>query len=99
MTNATLSFSFAFSFTTREEYVAERAAWKANYKALSTAQRQAKIALKKAFRDHAYSAANSFIGEIASNKALARDLIEMLAKAKTEAQRQYLASKAEKLAA
>ena len=96
MTNAT--FSFAFSFTNREEYLAERAAWKANYKALSADQREAKMALKKAFREHAYSTANRIMSNIASNKALARDLIEMLAKAKVEAQRQYLAGKAEKLA-
>lgn len=97
MTNAT--FSFSFNFTTREEYMAERAAWKANYKALSTAQREAKMALKKAFRDEDFRAVDRFMSEVASNKATARELLDTLAAAKVEAQAQYLAAHAEKQAA
>lgn len=96
MTNTT--FSFVFSFTTREEYLVERDAWKANYKALSAAQRGAKLDLKKAFRENDYSTANSRIRAIASNKASAHDLMDLLTSAKAEAQLQYLVSKAEKLA-
>lgn len=97
MTNAT--FSFSFNFTTRQEYLAERAAWKANYKDLSNAQREAKMALKKAFRAHDYSMANRMINQIASNKATARELLDALASAKEEAQEQYLAAHAQKVAA
>lgn len=96
MTNATFSFSFAFS--TREEYLANRAAWKANYKALSIAQREAKQELKTAFRAHDYATANPLIRLIASNKNVAGDLINGLGLAKMEAQRQYLAAHAEKSA-
>lgn len=96
MTKAT--FSFSFSFSTREEYLANRAAWKANYKALSIAQREAKQGLKTAFRAHDYATANPLIRLIASNKNLASDLITGLGFAKIEAQRQYLAAHAEKSA-
>ena len=95
MTNAT--FSFVFNFTTREEYLANRAAWKTNYKALSTAQREAKQGLKKAFRAHDYATANPLLRLIASNKNLASDLITGLAFAKIQAQRQYVAAHAEEL--
>lgn len=94
MTNATFSFSFAFS--NREEYLTNRAAWKANYKALSSAQREAKQGLKTAFRAHDYATANPLIRLIDSNKTMASYLIAGLAFAKVEAQRQYLAAHAEK---
>ena len=97
MTNAT--FSFSFDFTTREEYLADRAAWKANYKALTTAQRKAKIDLKKAFRDEDFRAVVRSMSDVASNKATARELLDALASAKEEAQAQYLAAHAQKVAA
>lgn len=97
MTNAT--FSFSFDFSTREEYLADRAAWKANYKALSTAQREAKMALKKAFRAHDYSTVNRMLSQIASNKATASDLLAALVSMKEEAQEQYLTAHAQKVAA
>lgn len=97
MTNAT--FSFSFDFATREEYLADRAAWKANYKALTTAQRKAKMDLKKAFRDEDFRAVDRFMSEAASNKATARELLDTLAEAKQEAQEQYLVAHAQKIAA
>lgn len=97
MTNAT--FSFSFNFTTREQYMAERAAWKANYKALTIAQREAKLELKKAFRADDYSTSGRLIGQVAFNKFRAREQLDALAAAKVEAQTQYLAAQSEKLAA
>lgn len=97
MTNAT--FSFAFNFTSREQYLTERAAWKANYKALSSAQRTAKMALKQAFRDQDFRAVNQFMGEVVYNKDMARTLLETLVSAKEEAHRQYLAAHTDKQAA
>lgn len=95
MTNAT--FSFVFSFSNRDEYLANRAAWKANYKALSIAQREAKQELKTAFRGHSYATANPLIRQIGCNKTMASYLITGLAFAKVEAQRQYVAAHAEEL--
>jgi hypothetical protein len=84
------TFAFSFNFTTREQYMTERAAWKANYKAMSVAQRDAKMALKKAFRDEDFRAVDRLMREVNSNKDTARTLLNGLASAKVEAQLQYL---------
>lgn len=97
MTNPT--YAFEFNFTSREEYLAERAAWKDNYNALSSAQRAAKLALKQAFRDRDLRAASNLITEVGSKKAVATYLLGLLIEAKAEAQTQYLAAHAKKEAA
>ena len=51
------TFSFVFSFTGRDEYLAARREWKTQYRALSQAQRDAKTSLKNAFRRNDVGAA------------------------------------------
>ena len=89
------TFSFVFSFAGRDEYLAARREWKTQYRALSQAQRDAKTALKAAFRRDDIGDANRWLSQVASYKAQARTLLDALAEAKEEAQRQYVARRNE----
>ena len=89
------TFSFVFSFTGRDEYLAARLEWKTQYRALSQAQRDAKTSLKNAFRRNDVGAANHGLHQVASYKTQARTLLDALAEAKAEAQRQYVARRNE----
>ena len=55
--------------------------------------------LKKAFRDEDFRAVVRSMSDVASTKATARELLDALASAKEEAQAQYLAAHAPKVAA
>ena len=89
------TFSFVFSFAGRDEYLAARLEWKTQYRALSQAQRDAKTSLKNAFRRNDVGAAYQGLYQVASYKAQARTLLDALAAAKEEAQRQYVARRNE----
>ena len=90
------TFSFVFSFTGRDEYLAARREWKTQYRALSQAQRDAKTSLKAAFRRDDSAQANHWLSQVASYKTQARTLLDALAEAKAEAQRQYVARRDER---
>ena len=90
------TFSFVFSFTGRNEYLAARREWKTQYRALSQAQRDAKTSLKNAFRRNDVGAAYQGLYQVASYKAQARTLLAALVEAKEEAPRQYVARRDER---
>lgn len=75
-----------FSFTTREEYLAWRAEWKADYKLRSQRIRALKKEIKGIARSGAYAGNEQMEREI--YRAEARNALETLAEAKAEASRQ-----------
>lgn len=79
----------AFAFTSRDTYVAYRAAWKAEYKQLSQDIRREKLEVKEAHRSGGlgYTLSSS----IRRHQARATDMLAELMDAKIEAQRQYVA--------
>jgi len=88
-----------FTFTTREEYKAQVATWKANYAELSATIRAAKLAFKEAERQMQakYTSAtwNAWYDAYKTLNNLrdtARQALEDRAASKIEAQRQYLAA-------
>lgn len=82
-----------FTFTTREQYLAFVAQWKADYQQLSNEIRAAKLAYKAAQRSDVYRDIIKALGTILILKADARAAINLRHSAKEEAQRQYEAAK------
>ena len=99
-----------FTFTNKEMYLAYRSNWKAQYKELSTNIRNAKFccwfaSLSNPDRitpelEQRFASLSKWHGStrygIMKDKAKATAMLEELKEAKLEAQRQYLAAKAEK---
>lgn len=79
-------------FTTKETYLAFRADWKQRYKQLSAEIRQHKLEIKKAQREGAHTGSMEWRRQEMARQAT--QMLEELAQAKLEAQRQYLARKA-----
>lgn len=84
------------TFNTREQYLAARAAWKVEYKALSATIRNTRQAIKDADRNGEYSGMLHF--NLRQQQAQATAMLEELKAAKAEAQRQYLAAQLEEVA-
>lgn len=79
----------SFTFNSRESYVVYSTAWKEAYRQLTLLQRQQKVALKKAFRDNAYTEAARLQYAILRTKSQACAAIEERHASKVEASRQY----------
>jgi hypothetical protein len=80
-----------FTFTNKEEYLAYRSAWKAEYKELSRTIRE----LKADIREIQKNEKNAGILQCSRNKErkAARTMLDDLKWSKMEAQRQYLEQK------
>ena len=79
---------------TRESYLAATREWKAAYKALSAAQRTAKLAYKQAQRDGDWHLIWNKAGEINRNRITATAMLEQRAAMKVAAAEAYLAARA-----
>lgn len=83
------------TFNSKETYLAYRSNWKAQYKQLSQSIRELTSDIKETQR------ANGYAGQAQYQKlklrAQAKAMLEELAAAKVEAQRQYLAAKEEEM--
>lgn len=77
-------------FTNKEEYLAYRSNWKAEYKQLSKDIRT----LKAEMRESGHQITWSEFSQLKKLKINATEMLEALKQAKIEAQNQYLASKA-----
>ena len=89
-------FNFDFghlTFTTRNEYLAYRADWKNNYKILSQDIRDTREAIKQAYANNNQDRASILQYQKSELRKTARKMMEELADAKVEAQRQYEAQK------
>lgn len=84
---------FNFTFKTREEYVAWRANWRAEYAKLSADIRKAKLEYKQDQRDGGCPTR----GYIFDMKNAASNMILERMASKVEANRQYLASKGQEV--
>jgi predicted nucleotidyltransferase component of viral defense system len=82
-----------FTFTTKETYLAQRTAWKLEYAQLSIDIRATKHAINNKQRENKMIYAE--LSLIRSRRAHATEMLEALAIAKIEAQRQYLLAKEE----
>jgi hypothetical protein len=80
-------------FKTKEEYLAYRSAWKAEYKQLSYEIRETKKDIRELMRNREY--AGGLQSSLIRQRAEATAMLEELKLAKVEAQRQYLAAKAQ----
>jgi len=77
-------------FTNKEEYLAYRSNWKAEYKQLSKDIRT----LKAEMRESGHQITWSEFSQLKKLKTNATEMLDALKQAKVEAQKQYLASKA-----
>ena len=77
---------FTFTFTTREEYLAQVAEWKTEYKELSKSIRLMKLEIKKESREKGYT---YLWYDLASLKQTANEMIGARHASKVEAARQY----------
>lgn len=84
-------FTFTFAFGTREQYLDFRRHWKEYYAVLSTSLREQKQLVRATMRSGAKAGEHQ--ARVRSLKAEARLQLLMLASAKQEANRQYLAAK------
>lgn len=82
----------SYLFTSKETYLAYRAQWKAIYKALSADIRSKKRQYKNAQRD-GDGLGWKILSELRRAQQQAREMLEQLAEAKIEAQRQWLAQR------
>ncbi len=89
----------AFTFNDRASYIAYRADWKARYKALSEEIRETRAAIKQAYADNNEDRASTLQQSKAFLRTQARHMMMEIEAAKIEAQRQYVAERAEKKAA
>lgn len=81
------------TFNSKETYLAYRSEWKAEYKQLSQIIRGLKVDIKEAQHNNEY--AGGMQSSLISWKKNATAMLEELKEAKQEAQRQYLAAKAQ----
>ena len=79
-----------FTFTNREEYLAQVAAWKEEYKELSKQIRAVKLEIKKESREMGYT---YLWYDLRSAKDIARSMINERHASKVQAARQYQESK------
>jgi len=82
------------TFNSKETYLAYRSEWKAEYKQLSHEIRETKKDIRELMRNREY--AGGLQSSLIRQRAEATAMIEELKLAKIEAQRQYLAAKAQK---
>ncbi len=80
-------------FTDRASYLTFRAAWKAQYRDLTQDIRETRKAIKEAYQSGNPDRAGSLQSQKAHMRRDARYMLENLAEAKLEAQRQYLAER------
>lgn len=80
-----------FTFTNKEEYLAYRFAWKAEYKELSNTIRQLKADIRKTQKERSYAGTMQYT--LIKERKAARTMLEELKLSKEEAQRQYLKQK------
>lgn len=85
------------TFNTREEYLAYRAEWKANYKALSAEIRQLKLEIKN--KDRAGEPVGALPYKLRASQERATLMLQELKEAKQLANQQYLAAQMEKAVA
>lgn len=78
-------------FNSKETYLAYRSSWKAQYNQLSQQIRELRLDIRDAQRNHEYAGAMQY--QKLKLRAQAAAMLEELAAAKVEAQRQYLAAK------
>ena len=84
-------------FTNKEEYLQYRKEWKAKYKILSYEIRETKKDIREVMRNREY--AGGLQSSLIRQRAEATAMLEELKESKQEAQRQYLASRKEMVAA
>lgn len=86
------------TFNDRATYLAARLAWKAAYANLSQEIRDTKADIKESYKSGKYDRAGYSQAEKARLRIQAREMLEELAEAKVEAQRQYVAERHAKAA-
>lgn len=79
------------TFTNKEEYLAYRSAWKAEYKELTRTIRQLKADIRQTQKEKEYAGGMQYT--LILERRAANTMIEDLKLSKMEAQRQYLESK------
>lgn len=80
-----------FTFTNKEEYLAYRSAWKAEYKELSKTIRELKVKIRNIQRNREYAGKMQYA--LIKERKAARIMLDDLKLCKMEAQRQYLEQK------
>lgn len=90
-TEGSFSYSFAFAFQTREQYLEFRRLWKQSYAALSKLLAAQKQLVRVTMRKREYAGESQ--RRLVALKLDASVELSMLKAAKLEANRQYLASK------
>ncbi len=81
------------NFTTREEYVAWRAEWRANYKLVSQRIRTARNTIKNMQREDKWQGMWNQCAELVRARRDANELLELRIASKIEAGKQYNAHK------
>jgi hypothetical protein len=80
-----------FTFTNKEEYLAYRSNWKAEYKELSNTIRQIKSDIRMTQKNREYAGRMQYT--LIKERKAAASMLEDLKLSKAEAQRQYLEQK------
>lgn len=80
-----------FTFTNKEEYLAYRSAWKAEYKELSQTIRELKANIRETQKNREYAGRMQYA--LIKERKAARTMLDDLKLSKMEAQRQYLEQK------
>lgn len=83
------------TFNSKETYLAYRSTWKAKYKSLSQTIRELKQETRERQRKNENAGYQQYY--LITQKKTARAMLTELEEAKAEAQRQYLAAKAQKV--
>lgn len=80
-----------FTFTNKEEYLAYRSAWKAEYKELSKTIRELKADIRETQKNRIHAGGMQYT--LIKERKAARSMLDDLKLSKIEAQRQYLEQK------